>query len=261
MNSNVIPNKSLGQHWLEDERFLQSIANQAELNDSDTVVEIGPGLGTLTRHLVKKAKKVVALELDQKLANGLTDIVKSDNLSVVNQDCLTYDYNSLPQGYKVVANIPYYLTSNLLQILSENSNPPEIIVLLIQKEVAQRVAASAGNMSILSISVQLYYKPELGDIVPASYFTPPPKIDSQIIKLTRLNKPLIERKESKHLFRVVKAGFSQKRKKLRSSLSSGLHISKEEAKTLMNSVGIDENKRPQDLSISQWLDLSKIVKQ
>jgi 16S rRNA (adenine1518-N6/adenine1519-N6)-dimethyltransferase len=151
-----------------------------------------------------------------------------------------------------VANIPYYLTSNLLRVLAESANPPSIIALLVQKEVAERVAAEPGDMSLLSVSVQLNYTAELGQVVRAELFTPPPKVDSQIIKLVRRPAPLFEGLEYKQFFRVVKAGFSQRRKKLRSSLSAGLRISKPAVTELLEAAGVDPNARPQELSLEQW---------
>ncbi len=249
------PKKSLGQHWLSDELSLTAMLSAGEVTDQDLVVEIGPGQGTLTRFLVDNAKQVIALEYDQDLARQLPSRVKADNLKVEFADCLTFDYTSLPAGYKVVANIPYYLTSNLLRTLSESANPPSVIALLVQKEVAERVAAGPGDMSMLSVSVQLYYQAELKDIVPAILFTPPPKVDSQIIKLVRRPEPLFENLDEKKFFRLVKAGFSQRRKKLRSSLSAGLHITKDQAEQMLGAANIDSNLRPQELSLDQWHNL------
>ncbi len=255
----ILPKKSLGQHWLNDEKFLKAIADAADLSAKDTIVEIGPGHGTLTNHLTAVASKVIAIELDKILASNLKTKVNSQNLEVVNHDCLSYDYTALPKGYKVVANIPYYLTSKLLQVLSENPNPPATIVLLIQKEVAERVASNPGNMSILSVSVQLYYSTKLGIVVPAEYFTPPPKVDSQVIILNRYKTPLFNNLDNKQFFRAVKAGFSQKRKKLRSSLSGGLGISKDEATKIITQAGVNPDSRPQELSLEQWKNISDLT--
>jgi len=246
------PKKSLGQHWLHDEDSLLAMCIAAELESEDVVVEIGPGLGTLTKYLVMRAGKVTAVEFDEELYRKLPKSITADNLTIVHDDCLKFDYNSLPMGYKVVANIPYYLTSNLLRVLSEAQNPPAIIVLLVQKEVAERVAAIPGKMSLLSVSVQLYYTASLDMVVPAELFTPPPKVDSQIIKLVRRDKPLFENLNSELFFRIVKAGFSQRRKKLRSSLSAGMHISKDAVEELLQTAGIDAHSRPQELSLEQW---------
>jgi 16S rRNA (adenine1518-N6/adenine1519-N6)-dimethyltransferase len=150
--------KSLGQHWLKDEASLTAICDAAELTQTDTVLEIGPGQGSLTSQLVRRAGKVIAVELDEYLASEIPFRVTDDNLEVVQGDILKFDLTQLPFGYKVVANIPYYLTSNLIRILSESPNPPSVMVLLVQKEVARRIAAKPGQMSLLSVSAQLYYQ-------------------------------------------------------------------------------------------------------
>ncbi|MBI3624373.1 ribosomal RNA small subunit methyltransferase A, partial [Candidatus Saccharibacteria bacterium] len=160
------PKKALGQHWLQDQTSLEAMCTAAEVESTDTVLEIGPGLGALTELLVSKAKRVVAVEFDQHLATQLPQQVKTGNLEVVHQDILRFDLSSLPSDYKVVANIPYYLTSHLLRVLSESPNPPRLMALLVQKEVAQRVCAQPGAMSLLSVSVQFYYQAKLGRLVP-----------------------------------------------------------------------------------------------
>ena len=256
---NPAPKKSLGQHWLHDANSLQAMVMAGHIEAKDTVVEIGPGLGTLTQYLVQAANSVIAIEFDDRLAAELPRRVPAQNLTVHNADCLTFDYTSLPKNYKVVANIPYYLTSNLLRTLSESANPPAVITLLVQKEVAERVAASPGDMSLLSVSVQLYYQAQLEQVVPASLFTPPPKVDSQIIQLVRRTEPLFDDLDTKKFFRIVKAGFSQRRKKLRSSLSAGLHISKEEASILLSKAGINPDARPQQLSLEEWYAIYRVV--
>jgi len=248
----MTPKKSLGQHWLHDLDVLQAMCDAGEVSKDDTIVEIGPGLGTLTELLVEQAKEVVAVEYDKELFVGLRKSMVRKNLDIVNDDCLTFNYSKMPAGYKVVANIPYYLTSNLLRVLSESPNPPAVIALLIQKEVAERVAAEPGDMSILSVTTQYYYQASLDMIVPAELFTPPPKVDSQIIKLVRRETPMFGDLDVPQYFRLVKAGFAQRRKKLRSSLSAGLHIEKSEVEQLLDQAGIDPNARPQELSLEQW---------
>jgi 16S rRNA (adenine1518-N6/adenine1519-N6)-dimethyltransferase len=254
--SEPIPKKSLGQHWLYDELSLEAMCEAADLNEKDVVAEIGPGLGTLTKLLVERAGSVTALEFDDELFKQLPSRVQSPKLSVVHADCLTYDYTTMPKGYKVVANIPYYLTSNLLRVLCESPNPPSTIVLLVQKEVAERVAAQPGDMSILSVTVQYYCDVSLGAEVPAILFTPPPKVDSQILIMHTRQKPLFS-VDTKKYFALVKAGFSQRRKKLRSSISAGLGITKEDAEKLLTSSAIDPNDRPQMLTLDQWYALYK----
>lgn len=250
--SDTSPKKSLGQHWLYDEVSLQAMCNAAGVGPNDTVLEIGPGLGTLTELLVERAERVIAVEFDKALADELPVRVPSDNLEIVSQDILQFDFTSLPPDYKVVANIPYYLTSNLIRVLSETTNQPSAAVLLVQKEVAERVVARAGDMSVLSVTAQFYWDTSLGMIVPADLFTPPPKVDSQILILQRPTQLKYPDVDPKAFFRLVKAGFGERRKKLRSSLAGGLHMSKPEVETLLEKAGIDPNLRAQALSLDDW---------
>lgn len=254
------PKKSLGQHWLKDRDVLISIAEEAGIKVDDTVLEIGPGLGTLTSELLRRAHKVLAVELDEELAAKLPGQFPGKNLEVVNQDILSFDLTRLPKNYVVVANVPYYITSKIIKLLTTSVNRPRTIVLLIQKEVAVRLAATAGDMSILAVSAQLYADVTLGDLVPAEYFTPPPKVDSQVVILNTLDTPKVAPEQEKLLFRVVKAGFSAKRKKLRSSIASGLHVSKPEAEELLKKAGINPDDRAEQLSIDDWLRLTDLVK-
>lgn len=249
------PKKSLGQHWLNDAASLQAMCEAAEITTDDTVLEIGPGLGSLTRLLVQQAKQVVAVEFDAQLASGLLAKVPADNLDVTSQDILSFDFTSLPPDYKIVANIPYYLTSNLIRVISETTNRPSVAVLLVQKEVAERVTAGAGDMSVLSVTAQFYWYVGMGFKVPAELFTPSPKVDSQILILQRPDHLRFPDIDAQKFFRLVKAGFSERRKKLRSSLSGGLHISKTEAEELLAKAGIDPNLRAQALSLNDWQQL------
>ncbi|HSX44938.1 MAG TPA: 16S rRNA (adenine(1518)-N(6)/adenine(1519)-N(6))-dimethyltransferase RsmA [Candidatus Saccharimonadales bacterium] len=252
--------KSLGQHWLTDQDSLDAIHSAAEITPSDVVLEIGPGLGTLTELLVLSAKEVVAVEFDRELAQLLPERLSAGNLKVIHQDILSYDLTELPEGYKVVANIPYYLTSHLLRRLSESPNPPHRMVLLLQKEVAERVAAKPGDMSMLSVATQYYYQPELDRVVTSDLFTPPPKVDSQILKLTKHSQPIFPDIDDAHFFRVVKAGFSNRRKTLLNSLSGGLHKDKREVATILDKADVDPRARPQNLTLNDWHRISKLVK-
>lgn len=239
--------------------MLTHIAESAEIDPNDTVLEIGPGLGTLTSELLKRAQKVVAVELDESLAEKLPGQFPGTALEVVNQDILSFDLTTLPPNYVVVANVPYYITSKIVQLLTTSRNKPKTIVLLIQKEVAERLAATPGDMSILAVSAQVYAEITLGDIVPAELFTPPPKVDSQVVILHTRDAPLITEGQTKAFFRVVKAGFSTKRKKLRSSIASGLHCSKSEAENLLQAAGINPDDRAEALSIDDWLRLTEQI--
>lgn len=245
-------NKALGQHWLKERAILAQIADSAELTDSDTVLEIGPGLGTLTSELLRRAEKVIAVEFDEELARKLPGQFPGKNLEVIHEDILSFDLSGLPKGYKVVANVPYYITSKIVQKLMTADNKPGIVVLLVQKEVAERIAAGPGEMSILGISAQVFAEARLDILVPAEYFTPPPKVDSQVVILKTREAPLYDGIPEKDFFRVVKAGFSAKRKKLRSSLSGGLAIDKKAVEDLLAECSIDANARAEDLSIEDW---------
>jgi 16S rRNA (adenine1518-N6/adenine1519-N6)-dimethyltransferase len=247
--------KSLGQHWLADHDTLLSMCDAVDVGSEDTVLEIGPGLGTLTELLVNEAERVVAVEFDSKLAAELPGRVKASNLTVIEHDILTFDLTTLPKGYKVVANIPYYLTSNLIRVLSESSNPPAQAALLIQKEVAERVAAKPGSMSLLSVSAQYYWEVSLGPVVPAELFVPPPKVDSQILSMVYRGKPLFPDVDTKQFFRIVKAGYAGRRKTLLNSLSAGLQLAKPEVTELLGSAAIAPNLRAQNLSLEAWYRL------
>lgn len=259
--NNETPIKKLGQHWLRDPDALNAMCEAAQLDEYDVVLEVGPGLGTLTELLAERAKQVVAVELDARLAKNLSGKVASKNLQVVQQDILGFDLSSLPKNYTVVANIPYYLTNNLLRKLCESSNPPQQIALLVQKEVAERITAGPGDMSLLSVSAQFYNEVSKGMLVPAELFEPPPKVDSQIVSLVRRPKPLFLDIDTKEFFRIVKAGFSQRRKKLRSSLSAGLHISKSQSEELIADAKLSPSARPQELSLDQWHQLCVAIKE
>lgn len=252
MSSDPIPKKSLGQHWLHDEPSLLAMCEAAQLQDNDTVLEIGPGPGALTRLLTEGADKVIAVEFDEKLASELPARVRTGNLEVVSEDILRFDFARMPQSYKVIANIPYYLTSHLIRRLSETPNPPRTAVLLLQKEVAERVAAKPGDMSLLSVTAQYYWRVTLARQVPAHLFTPPPKVDSQILVMERLTEPFFPNIDTKTFFRLVKAGFSQRRKTLLNSLSGGLHLVREDVSRMCGQAGIDSGRRAQTLSLEEW---------
>ena len=251
------PKKSLGQHWLKDPEILADIAEAAELTGDDVVLEIGPGLGTLTSRLLARANSVTAVEFDADLARKLPGQFPGKKLTVVNQDILQFDLNQLPKNYKVVANVPYYITSKIVEKLMTAENKPSIAALLVQKEVAERIAAEAGNMSVLSVSVQIFAEAELDIEVPRQFFTPPPKVDSQVVVLRIRDNPLITSEDQRDFFRIVKAGFSAKRKKLRSSLSGGLGIDKSVAEELLKNAGISPDARAEDLAIEDWKKLLK----
>lgn len=254
------PKKSLGQNFLSDREILSTIADYGELSRSDTVLEIGPGRGDLTSILCACAGRVVAIEFDDDLMPGLRKIAaQNPNLELVHGDILTYDLASLPAEYKVVANIPYNITSPILTRLVASDNMPVLAVLLVQKEVAQRVAAGPGDLSALAIMTQIYAEVESGIIVPAKCFDPVPKVDGQVVILRRRSQPLVSREEISGVMKLVRAGFASPRKKLRSSLAIGLMTNKQVAESLLKRAGIDPNLRAQALSIADWQRLTKVV--
>jgi 16S rRNA (adenine1518-N6/adenine1519-N6)-dimethyltransferase len=253
-------NKSLGQHWLKDPGVLTEIADLAELTADDTVLEIGPGLGTLTSRLLARAGNVVAVEFDKDLARKLPGQFPGKNLKVVPGDILSFNLSTLPAGYKVVANIPYYITSKIIRLLMEAENKPSMTVLLTQKEVAERLAAKPGDMSILAVSAQVSAEVSLGPVVPAELFTPPPQVDSQVVVLKTRQTPLVLPEEEKVFYGVVKAGFSARRKKLRSSLAGGLQLSKTEIEQRLLQAEIHPDARAEDLSITDWRRLMEVTR-
>lgn len=268
-NSNLKNNKSLGQHWLRDREILDAIAFSAEIEDGDFVLEIGPGLGTLTSSLLKFAGKngrVLSVEFDKNLAKKLPAQFPGKNLEIINADFLDFDLSKLPKNYKVAANVPYYITSKIVEKLLTSENKPSVAALLVQKEVAERMAAKAGELSILAIASQIYAEVSLDILVPREFFTPPPKVDSQVVVLKSREHNLIEIFNSKNncevyereFFRIVKAGFAAKRKKIAKSLSANLAISKEQTDEILEKCKISPDLRAQDLNIEEWLKISKV---
>ena len=245
--------KSLGQHWLTDEKILQEIVDLLEISSGDNVVEIGPGKGAVTKYLLQSEAAVTAVEFDDDLAAKLSDL---PGLKVVNQDFLEFNLESQPGGYKVVGNIPYYITGKIVQKCLNARNKPSIVVLLVQKEVAERMAAQPGELSILGVLSQYYAEVSLGPVATADKFDPPPKVDSQVVILRPYNITGTVPAE-KAFIQVVKAGFSARRKKLHTAMAGGLNTSVENAKKLLLSAQIDSNLRAQELSIADWKQLAE----
>lgn len=245
-------NKSLGQHWLKNREILNLIAELAipDMEPSAELphcLEIGPGLGTLTSSLLRIFPKVTAVEFDERLANNLPKSFPGKNLEVVHQDFLKFDLEHVESPYVIAGNIPYYITSLIIFKILEAKNSPEKIVLLIQKEVAERIAATQGNHSVLSLTVQNLAKVELGPVVPKDLFTPPPKVDSQIIILEPLSAPQVDPK----ITRLIKLGFSAPRKKL----IKNLVMHKVDLVPIFTKLGISLDARPADLSLQDWQSL------
>jgi 16S rRNA (adenine1518-N6/adenine1519-N6)-dimethyltransferase len=251
-------NKGLGQNFLQDLTALEKIVEAAEIQPDDVVLEIGPGLGSLTRYLALSAKSVIAIELDRELIPALqTVLAPYPNARVVEGDILQVTLSSLvdTDDYLVVANVPYYITSAIFRHLLETSPRPRRMVLTIQKEVAERICAKPGDMSLLALSVQVYGQPKIAAIIPAEAFFPVPKVDSAIIRVDMLPQPRIPTPLLDIFFQMAKAGFSQKRKTLRNSLSAGLRISTSDAGQLLEKSGVDPMRRAETLSLDEWASL------
>lgn len=249
------PSLRLGQNFLIDENILKKIIAAADIKKDDVVLEVGPGLGTLTQALATQAKKVLAVEKDKHLVEVLEETLKEyPNVDVIQSDILKY---SLPSSaYKVVANIPYYLTSHLIRELLESKVPPSLIVLMIQKEVAERMMAKPPNMNLLAVSVQYYAEPKIISAVSQNCFYPKPKIDSAIVTLTA--KP--KKEESPDLFfKVVRAGFSQKRKQLANNLANQLKLEKKMVETILLQHNISPQQRAETLTIEDWQKIAGTI--
>ncbi|MHB1865422.1 MAG: 16S rRNA (adenine(1518)-N(6)/adenine(1519)-N(6))-dimethyltransferase RsmA [Candidatus Saccharimonadales bacterium] len=254
---NSLPRKSLGQHWLNDTYALNEIVKLAEISHSDTILEIGPGSGNLTKLLADKAKKVIAVELDGNLISNLESL-NIRNLVIKNLDILNFNFQDLPP-YKLVANIPYYLTGKILRLISEAKNRPRLAVLLLQQEIADKLVSLPGDMSVLALTCQFYWQIQKGPLVTADKFDPPPKVNSQIVKLSPI-KPSLTTNEQKDYFRLIKIGFSSKRKTLLNNLTSGYRQDKDIVIKVLNLANIDPNRRAQTLSQQEWLVLHQEFK-
>lgn len=263
------PQKGLGQNFLVDPFHLAKIVEAAELTSSDTVLEIGPGPGSLTRLLAQTAGRVIAVELDPNMVHLLrAEFGHLPNLTIIEADILETKIETLltqlpishPPTYHVVANLPYYITSAVLRHLLESTPPPRRLVLTVQKEVAQRMVAKPGNMSLLAVSVQFYGLPTLLHTIPAGAFYPPPKVDSAVVRIDTFTRRPVDLPDVDHFFRVVKAGFSQKRKQLKNSLTAGLHKPADQVMVALTTVQIDPKRRAETLSLAEWGRLAEALR-
>lgn len=251
----IAPKKSLGQNFLSSGFYLEKIVQAANITADSCVLEIGPGLGSLTRYLAASAGRVTAVELDPKLVDILqTELVDLPNVKVIHGDILDVplDQLDLSDGYVVVANIPYYITSAIIRRLLEVPVKPQRILLTIQREVADRVCAVPGEMSLLSLSVQVYGSPKKVLTIPAEAFYPAPTVDSAVLLIDLYPQPLIPAENLVAFFMLAKAGFSQKRKTLRNSLSGGLGWNPMQVETMLAAAGIEAGRRAETLSLDEW---------
>ena len=259
----IDPKKSLGQNFLVDNSHLDRIVAAADLEPTDVVLEIGPGLGTLTRRLAAQAGQVVAVELDNRLIELLrADFANQPHVQIVHRDILEVDPPALlaeyrdalhsSPHYKLVANLPYYITSLVLRHVLEASPPPTLAVVMVQKEVAERICAEPGDLSLLALSVQFYAVPRIVQRVPAGAFYPAPKVDSAVLRLDVRPEPAVTTVSPAAFFRVARAGFGQKRKQLANSLSAGLALPKAMVQTALLQSDIDPKRRAETLSLDEW---------
>jgi 16S rRNA (adenine1518-N6/adenine1519-N6)-dimethyltransferase len=279
----IRPSKGLGQNFITDRRILERIVDIGEVDAGDVVLEVGPGVGLLTGLLADRAAAVVAVELDRRMVTVLqSTLAGRDNVRVVQGDILEVDPTRVllddsgaigdgaidgstatdaapTPSYKVVANLPYYITSAVLRHLLEARIRPGRLVLMVQREVAQRIVEPPGRMSLLSISVQIYGEPRIAMHVPAGAFYPRPKVDSAVLDIRVYPQPLVPDDERDRFFRVVSAGFGQKRKQLHNSLTHGLHIEREQVLAGLAAADIDPERRAQTLSIAEWISLTRAL--
>jgi len=247
--------KSLGQHFLVDRRILSRIVGAADLSETDTVVEIGPGRGLLTGELSAKAGRLVAVELDRDLASALSAKYEAlPHVTVICADGREIDIGSLAgeSSYKFVANLPYYAASPIIRRFLEATHSPEIMVVMVQREVAERMTASPGHMSLLSVAIQLYGVPKIVCKVPPGAFRPPPKVSSAVLRIDVHPRPILELESETEFFKVVRAGFSAPRKQLRNTLIQGLSMEPGRSEKVLETAGIDPTRRPQTLDLADW---------
>jgi len=262
--------KGLGQHFLIDGEVLQIITSAAELAPADTVIEVGPGLGILTRELAGQAGWVVAIELDDRLAAILKKtLAPFDNVVILNENILGIDPKTLLQEqapsfppalspYKVVANLPYYITSLVLRHFLEASVKPELMIVMVQKEVAEAIVAEPGKRSLLSISVQFYGKPSIVSYVPAQSFYPAPEVDSAILRIDVYPRPVVAVADEKSFFELVRAGFTTPRKQSANSLARGLGLPRAEALALLEKAEIAPQRRAETFTLEEWAQLWQV---
>jgi 16S rRNA (adenine1518-N6/adenine1519-N6)-dimethyltransferase len=261
--------KGLGQHFLVDEKVLEIILDAAALTPADTVIEVGPGLGIMTAELARRAGWVIAIELDNRLADILKQTLPRDNVVIINRDVLGTDPAALLQEgpprlpeaikpYKVVANLPYYITSPVLRHFLEAPVKPEIMVVMVQREVAEAIVAGPGQRSVLSIGVQFYGKPEIVARVPAASFYPAPEVDSAVVKIDVYAHPPVDVTDEAGFFKLVRAGFTAARKQAANSLAQGLGLDKAEVLELLQKAGIDPTRRTETFNLEEWATLWRI---
>ncbi len=256
----IVPRKSLGQNFLHDPNMLDKIVSIAELTPDDLVLEVGPGTGLLTERIAKASRQLISVEVDERLQPLLEEIVaQNPNLTIRYQDILSLDVNTLfeNQPYVVVANLPYYITSAILRHLLESNHRPTRLVLTMQMEVAERMIAKPNDMSILSVSVQFFGRPQIAARLKPSVFWPRPEVDSAVVRIDTYDKPIVDVPDNQTFFRMVRAGFGQKRKQLKNSLASGLGLDAEKTTSVFDTAKIDSRRRAETLTLEEWAQLTR----
>lgn len=267
---NFVFQKRFGQNFLVDVRILDKIIGAAEITKDDCVLEVGPGIGTMTQYLCENARKVIAVEIDKALIPILEDTLSAyDNVMVINEDILKVDINKLVEEenggrpIKVVANLPYYITTPIIMGLFESHVPIESITIMVQKEVADRMKVGPGSKDYgaLSLAVQYYAEPEIVTFVPANCFMPRPNVGSSVIKLTRHKEVPVQVKDEKLMFKIIRASFNQRRKTLQNSIcnSPELSFTKEQVVNALNAMGLSETIRGEAMSLEQFAKFSNII--
>lgn len=255
--------KSLGQNFLVDETVRDRIIEAAGISSDDTVLEVGPGLGVLTKKLAELAHSVIAVELDENLVTRLKNkLAGFTNLRIIHGDILSADLKTLVEGqipYKVVANIPYYITSPILRYFTQGELRPDLMIIMMQEEVALDVTSLPGHMTFMSVSMQLFSRPELVFKVKSDCFFPRPKVDSAVVRFNMLKKPAIPVTDIEGFLQFVHAGFAAPRKQMRNSLAIGLKAEIECSRALLEKAGIDPQRRPGTLALDEWFGLFRTV--
>ena len=254
----IRPDKAFGQNFLVDHSILRQIVEAAEIHVDDQVLELGAGTGVLTRELATRARRVVAVELERKMLTLLAKTTRNcANVELLERNLLYVDPTQIfgSEPYKLVANLPYYITAPTFRHFLESANPPRLFVVMVQYEVAQRIVAGPGDLSLLGVSIQFYGKPKIIVHVPARAFYPAPKVDSAILRIDLKDEAPLTTKERDSFFRLVQAGFSERRKQLHNSLAHGLHRKNVEVQAWLQVANIDPSRRAETLSIEDWLRL------
>lgn len=267
---NFVFQKKFGQNFLIDPHVLEKIVDAARITEEDCVLEIGPGIGTMTQHLAENAREVVAVEIDRALIPILQDTLSAyDNVTVINQDIMKVDIEQLvrernqDRPIKVVANLPYYITTPIIMSLLEKHVPLQSITVMVQREVADRMQVGPGtkDYGALSLAVQYYARPEVVANVPANCFMPRPNVDSAVVRLTRYLQPPVEVRDERHMFAVIRASFNQRRKTLANGLANGMGIPREQVAEALERMGLPTAIRGEALTLEQFALLSNLLKQ